>query len=627
VKVAEITQAVGQGSTNLFAKAAPERRELHTMNGGPGLELATNAITMAPPPISIGSRRPVKSRLEIVLAPWNGPPAIVSRPGDEAPLPTRGKVLSVYDGDTITMEDREIKVRVQNVNAPEMKPIEEYAVEATDATKALLLNGREVGLVWDNSHAKDHYGRIIAQVVLADGSDLAEHLIEHGLGHVFIVSERGNPGNFESLLAAQARARAAGLGIWSTESYRGELSVSSFHANGYGRDKEDPNGEYFRMVNITNEPLRLAGYTVTNKAGRTFNLPDVEVRPGHTIQVFSGVGQNRLDPAMSFKLYLGSDEPVWDNFDDMLTVKNPAGGVVVTRAHKPKKGPIDLTKLGNPVTQKRVKSLGLDVESIYTGPKTFKVTGKVLVDDGDTLFIPKPRTGAFKVKLTDDKTGVSVRRDVEIADQRESPEGMLAIRLMGADTPETHVEVRKGRNKPSVWYGQGKSGQVATKKLYALLKKAKEVEIEPNDERPFDTYSRMLAVVWATMPNGTKINVNKWLVEQGLAEMSVPYTGRNHFDRDEFAGMSAAAKKAYTGRRGIYGRGAGRCEERPVDFRRRVRNVGTKPPYVADMENGIVYTGSDIDRVKPYNRLFIFQPRLRDAIATLELRRGPGVPG
>ena len=631
MRVLEITEATGLGSNNPWAQRAPtSERTLHSYHGGRGLDLVAEYTgSLTPPTVTteIGARRPARRKLKIEMAPWDGPRAIVSRPGDEPPLPTRGKVLSVYDGDTLTMEERETKVRVQNVNAPEMRPLEEFATEATDAARELLLDGQEVDLVWDNSQAKDHYGRVVAQVLLADGTDLAEHLIERGLGHVFIVSEQGNPGDLEALLAAQARARAAGIGIWSTEAYQGELSVSSFHANGYGRDKDDPNGEYFRMVNISNEPLALGGYTVTNKAGCTFTLPDVTVRPGHTVQVFSGVGEDRVDPNTAVRLFLGSEQPIWDNHDDMVTVKNPAGEVVVSRAHKPKKGPVDLTRLRNPVTQKRVKGLGLDVESRYSGPKTFEVRGTVLVDDGDTLFIPKPSPGTFQVTLTDDKTGVSVDRDVEIADQHESPPGTLAIRLMGADTPETHVEVRKGRDKPSVYYGQGRSGEIASEELFALLKKAKAVEIEPNDERPFDTYNRMLAVVWATMPDGTKINVNRWLVERGLAEMSVSYTGRDTFDRDEFEVMRAAAKEAYTERRGIYSDGPGRCEERPVDFRRRVRNVGTPPPYVADMENGIVYTGRDIDKVEPYNRLFVFQPRLRDAIATLGLRRGPGVPG
>ena len=50
----------------------------------------------------------------------------------------------------------------------------------------------------------------------------------------------------------------------------------------------------------------------------------------------------------------------------------------------------------------------------------------------------------------------------------------------------------------------------------------------------------------------------------------VTSSGAN-FDRDEFETMREAAKKAYTNRRGIYSDGPGRCEERPVDFRRRVR--------------------------------------------------------
>ena len=59
--------------------------------------------------------------------------------------------------------------------------------------------------------------------------------------------------------------------------------------------------------------------------------------------------------------------------------------------------------------------------------------------------------------------GKPVKRSVRIADQHESPPGTLAIRFMGADTPETHVEC-KNDDGSSVFYSQGRPGEIAAEK-------------------------------------------------------------------------------------------------------------------------------------------------------------------
>ena len=43
----------------------------------------------------------------------------------------------------------------------------------------------------------------------------------------------------DPLLAAEAKARAARRGIWSTDAYQNDLHLTSFHANAPGPDETD----------------------------------------------------------------------------------------------------------------------------------------------------------------------------------------------------------------------------------------------------------------------------------------------------------------------------------------------------------------------------------------------------
>ncbi|MCB9759337.1 MAG: thermonuclease family protein [Alphaproteobacteria bacterium] len=251
---------------------------------------------------------------------------------DFPPAPSASTVVSVYDGDTFTLATGD-KVRVSGVNTPELRPSEPFGIEAREATADFVLN-QEVELIY-GSVERDSYGRLLAYVRV-DGEPLEEHLIELGLGHTFLIPPV-EVADVDAMLAAQVRAREAGLGIWSTESYRSTLHMTSFHANAPGEDTQNVNGEYLRVCNITAEPVNLAGYTVTNVAGETFTLPDMEIPAGHTFKLVSGKGAHQTDPAHQLEVYLGSERPVWNNGFDRATILDPDGEVVDTREHKVKK--------------------------------------------------------------------------------------------------------------------------------------------------------------------------------------------------------------------------------------------------------------------------------------------------
>lgn len=246
------------------------------------------------------------------------------------PPPRTAQVISVYDGDTMTLDTGD-RVRLRSVNTPEIKPYEEFAAEARDAAEAFV-SGHQVTLVYGPT-VRDHYGRLIAEVRV-DGEDLAQHLVERGLAHVFIVAPAD--GDISSLLEAQAAARASGAGIWSDERYKGELHITSFHANGRGDERENVNAEYLRVCNVSTGPLDLSAYRITDLTGHSWQLPAITVPAGYTFEIRSGEGEHQGDPSAALKVFLGSDIPIWNNDRDRATISDAEGRVVDSREHAPK---------------------------------------------------------------------------------------------------------------------------------------------------------------------------------------------------------------------------------------------------------------------------------------------------
>jgi len=259
----------------------------------------------------------------------DGPPPPDAPP--QAPGPATSTVVSVYDGDTFTLATGD-RVRLKWVNTPELKPPEDYGVEAREATKAFV-SGREVTLKY-GSTVRDGYGRLVAGVFV-EGKNLSEHLLEQGVGHVFVIPPDDT--DLTPLLAAQERARAARRGIWSTARYQGELHFTSFHANADGDDRENVNGEYLRICNVSSRPVDLAGFRIADINGNSWTLPSLVVPAGHTFKLHSGKGANQADPSMQLAVYLGSPDPIWNNKLDRATLYDRYGRMVDTREHSVEK--------------------------------------------------------------------------------------------------------------------------------------------------------------------------------------------------------------------------------------------------------------------------------------------------
>jgi micrococcal nuclease len=239
-------------------------------------------------------------------------------------------VKRVVDGDTVVLADGS-RVRVIGINTPEKgEPLSDEAAAFTRA----LCEGKPVEVLV-GPVPKDGYGRTLGDIKVG-GKTVAEGLVEKGLAHVYLVPP------FDAKAAArlgqaQARARKGAKGIWATERYRGDFHITSFHANAPGDDRNNVNGEYLRVANISGEPRSLKGYTLHDADRQVFALPDLVVPPAHTVRIHSGKGQDARDPAQALALYVGSDRPLWNNDADSAILKDPKGQLV-DRADHPKAG-------------------------------------------------------------------------------------------------------------------------------------------------------------------------------------------------------------------------------------------------------------------------------------------------
>ncbi|HVJ84648.1 MAG TPA: thermonuclease family protein [Caulifigura sp.] len=179
-------------------------------------------------PSVVRRTRPQSSILAIVVFVAVIGYRLINQP-PPAPQPPAGdeqvRVARVVDGDTLLLENR-VRVRLLGVNTPETKaedrPVEPWGPEASEFTEKMV-GGKLVTLEYDRERVDD-YGRTLAYVYV-DGKMLNEALIEAGLSEA--VTRHPYRSDRKKLFeAAEARARAKKLGIWSGEKKGGSPAAA-----------------------------------------------------------------------------------------------------------------------------------------------------------------------------------------------------------------------------------------------------------------------------------------------------------------------------------------------------------------------------------------------------------------
>jgi len=133
---------------------------------------------------------------------------VVQLPSAESPAEAfSGQVVGVIDGDIMDVlhDNRRERIRLNGIDCPEMG--QAYGANAKQATSELVL-GKEVML---HTHGKDRYGRLIADVLLPDGSNVNQQLVREGWCWWY---QKHAPKD-HALKQSEQEAKAAKRGLWS----------------------------------------------------------------------------------------------------------------------------------------------------------------------------------------------------------------------------------------------------------------------------------------------------------------------------------------------------------------------------------------------------------------------------
>ena len=130
-----------------------------------------------------------------------------------------GEVVQVIDGDTVDIRIGDVteRVRLIGVDTPETvaedRPVQCFGAEASARTKELLPAGTGVRVERDEI-TRDRYGRLLSYVWRTEDDVLVNLALIEG-GFADAVTFGDNEALYQVFAAAEATARADGVGLWS----------------------------------------------------------------------------------------------------------------------------------------------------------------------------------------------------------------------------------------------------------------------------------------------------------------------------------------------------------------------------------------------------------------------------
>jgi len=123
-------------------------------------------------------------------------------------------ITKVYDGDTITLSTGE-KVRLLQIDTPELSPTECYGKEARSALVKLLNTPGQLSLKTDPKLDKvDRYGRLLRYVFIGK-TNINLKLVEIGAAAPYFY--KGDKGQYSTqILKAAQTAKSKSIGLWKS---------------------------------------------------------------------------------------------------------------------------------------------------------------------------------------------------------------------------------------------------------------------------------------------------------------------------------------------------------------------------------------------------------------------------
>lgn len=249
-----------------------------------------------------------------------------TRPGSEVlvtPPPGTGVITRVQDGDsvTLTLAGVEERARLAGINAPEVD--ECWGVEARDALAAL--EGVEVRVEL-GTEERDQYGRLLVHLWHGEALVNADLVAS---GAALGIRVDGNGTHDDLIDAAEAGARAAGMGMWSPDAC-GEppppgLKISTVAADPPGPDQDNLEAEWITIANDGPLKIELDGFVLRDSSTvHRYHFPVGSViDPGAELRVVTGCGTNT-----PITLYWCAEGPVWDNKGDDALLLTKLGTIV-----------------------------------------------------------------------------------------------------------------------------------------------------------------------------------------------------------------------------------------------------------------------------------------------------------
>lgn len=137
---------------------------------------------------------------------------------------TNALAIRAVDGDTIEVQldgsTDKVKVRLLGVDTPESvdprRPVECFGKEASKFT-ASLVDGKRIRLVADpKADEVDKYGRLLRNVILADGKDLNATLISEGYANAYLSFPLDKIRKAQ-LTVLEREAKETQRGLWNPE--------------------------------------------------------------------------------------------------------------------------------------------------------------------------------------------------------------------------------------------------------------------------------------------------------------------------------------------------------------------------------------------------------------------------
>ena len=125
-----------------------------------------------------------------------------------------GKVISVSDGDTITVLDskkNQLKIRLNGIDAPEKA---QPFGQASKINLSSLVFSKEVDISWEK---RDRFQRILGKVLL-NGQDICLEQIKNGMAWHYRQYQRDQAAEDRgSYYLAEKDAREKRIGLWSDD--------------------------------------------------------------------------------------------------------------------------------------------------------------------------------------------------------------------------------------------------------------------------------------------------------------------------------------------------------------------------------------------------------------------------